>query len=39
MDYDDGFILQKDANWSLLNEGLAIPISVCSRLAHTGQSP
>ncbi len=36
MDYDDGFILQKDVNWSLLNEGLAIPISVCSRLAHTG---
>ena len=33
MDYDDGFILQKDVNWSLLNEGLAIPISVCSRFA------
>lgn len=29
MDYD-GFILQKDVNWSLLNEGLAIPISVYS---------
>jgi hypothetical protein len=33
MDYDDGFILQKDVNWSLLNEGLAIPVSVCSRFA------
>lgn len=31
MDYDDGFILQKDVNWSLLNEGLAIPISVYAR--------
>ena len=39
MDYDDGFILQKDVNWSLLNEGLAIPISVRSRLAHTGAFP
>ena len=28
---EDGFILQKTVNWSLLNEGLAIPISVCSR--------
>ena len=24
MDYEGGFILQKDVNWSLLNEGLAI---------------
>ena len=39
MDYDDGFILQKDVNWSPLNERLAIPISVCSRLAHTGTVP
>ncbi len=29
MDYENGFILQKDVNWSLLNEGLAIPVSVC----------
>ena len=33
MDYDGGFILQKDVNWSLLTEGLAIPTSVCSRFA------
>ena len=31
MDYDNNFILQKNVNWSLLNEGLAIPVSVCSR--------
>lgn len=31
MDYDNGFILQKVVNWSLLNEGLTIPISVYSR--------
>ena len=30
MDYDSTFILQKSVNWSLLNEGLAIPVSVCS---------
>ena len=34
MDYEGGFILQKDVNWSLLNEGLAIPVSVCSRFAE-----
>ena len=33
MDYDSGFILQKEVNWSLLNEGLAIPISACSRFS------
>ena len=34
MDYDGGFILQKEVNWSLLNEGLAIPISVCSHFSE-----
>jgi hypothetical protein len=34
MDYYGGFILQKDVNWSLLTEGLAIPISVYSRFAE-----
>jgi len=33
MDYDSGFILHKEVNWSLLNEGLAIPISACSRFS------
>lgn len=31
MDYEGGFIIQKGVNWSLLNEGLAIPISASSR--------
>lgn len=26
---DNRFLLQKSVNWSLLNEGLAIPVSVC----------
>jgi len=30
MDYDDGFILQKTVDWSLLNDGMTIPVSVCS---------
>ncbi len=30
MDYDANFIMQKSINWSLLNEGLIIPVSVCS---------
>ena len=34
MDYEGGFILQKDVNWSLLTEGLAIPTSVYSRFAN-----
>jgi predicted HNH restriction endonuclease len=30
MDYDSGFILQKTVDWSLLNDGMTIPVSVCS---------
>ena len=37
MDYDNGFILQKtmvstncSLDWSLLNDGMTIPVSVCS---------
>lgn len=30
LDYGVNFIMQKSINWSLLNEGLAIPVSVCS---------
>ena len=29
MDYDNGFILQKAVDWSLLNDGMTIPVSVC----------
>ena len=31
MKYEQDFILQKRVNWSLLNQGLSIPISVCSQ--------
>jgi len=30
MDYDNGFILQKAVDWSLLNDGMTIPVSACS---------
>ena len=30
MDYDNGFILQKTVEWSLLNDGMTFPVSVCS---------
>ena len=31
MDYDDGFILQKTVDWSLLNDGMTIPKSFVDR--------
>ena len=34
MDYDNGFILQKAVDWSLLNDGMTIQVSVCSLLSH-----
>jgi hypothetical protein len=33
MDYDNGFILQKTEDWSLLNDGMTIPISACAPIA------
>ena len=30
MDYDNGFILQKTVDWSLLNDEMTIPVSMCS---------
>ena len=30
MDLDNGFIMQKTVDWSLLNDGMTIPVSVCS---------
>jgi len=30
MDFDNGFIMQKIVDWSLLNDGMTIPVSVCS---------
>ena len=33
MDYDNGFILQKTVDWSLLNDGMTIPVSACAPIA------
>ena len=30
MGYDNGFIWQKTVDWSLLNDGMTFPVSVCS---------
>ena len=32
MDYENRFVMQKSINWSLLNQGLPIPVSVCEFL-------
>ena len=32
MDYDGGFIMQKTVDWSLLNDGMTIPVSACAML-------
>ncbi|MBO5591519.1 MAG: hypothetical protein J5913_00950 [Prevotella sp.] len=32
MDYDGGFIMQKAVDWSLLNDGMTIPVSACAML-------
>ena len=32
MDYDNGFILQKTVDWSLLNDGMTIPVPACALL-------
>jgi len=32
MDYDGGFIMQKTVDWSLLNDGMTIPVSACALL-------
>ena len=33
MDYDNGFILQKTVDWSLLNDGMTIPVSACAPIS------
>lgn len=30
MVYEDGFLMQKTVDWSLLNQGMTIPVSICS---------
>ena len=32
MDYDGSFIMQKTVDWSLLNDGMTIPVSACALL-------
>ena len=32
MDYDGRFIMQKTVDWSLLNDGMTIPVSACALL-------
>ncbi len=33
MNYEEGYIMQKVVDWSLLNDGMTIPVSVCSLLS------
>ena len=33
MDYDGRFIMQKTVDWSLLNNGMTIPVSACAPIA------
>ena len=34
MDYDSGFIMQKTVDWSLLNDGMTIPVLACALAAE-----
>lgn len=38
MNDDGGFILQKTVDWSLLNDGMTIPVSACSLLSVWDES-
>jgi len=38
MDYDYGFILQKTVDWSLLNDGMTIPVSACAHISYFTRS-
>ena len=38
MDYEDGFIMQKTVDWSLLNDGMTIPVSACAALKAWDES-
>ncbi|WP_027455074.1 hypothetical protein [Xylanibacter brevis] len=33
MDYDGRFIMQKTVDWSLLNDGMTIPVSACAPIS------
>ena len=38
MDYDGRFIMQKTVDWSLLNDGMTIPVSACALLKSWDES-
>lgn len=38
MDYNDSFIMQKAVDWSLLNDGMTIPVSACALLKAWDES-
>lgn len=38
MDYGNGFIMQKTVDWSLLNDGMTIPVSACAALKAWDES-
>ena len=38
MDYDGRFIMQKTVDWSLLNDGMTIPVSACAPLKAWDES-
>lgn len=38
MDYDGRFIIQKTMDWSLLNDGMTIPVSACALLKAWDES-
>lgn len=38
MDYDRGFLMQKTVDWSLLNDGMTIPVSACELLRALDES-
>ena len=37
-DFDGSFIMQKAVDWSLLNDGMTIPVSACTLLKHWDES-
>ena len=38
MDYESRFIMQKTVDWSLLNDGMTIPVSACALLKAWDES-
>ena len=38
MDYDGRFIMQKTVDWSMLNDGMTIPVSACALLKAWDES-